>query len=198
MRRLTIIVSTAGLVGGLIALAPSASAAGIAIDCAADAGHTVAYTMYATAGEVITLTNVGQACAGSAVGPFFTETSPMDGAQVTFQVDPDAPDGVYGGTLGSWESWQGIVVGAMGPTSYITVVVGPPGASSPPPSSYQQIPLPASGSCADVHDTDLAYGTGLTGGWTRQWGEWADGGRGAVVCGRTIAWIDGAWSTQAP
>jgi hypothetical protein len=34
--------------------------------------------------------------------------------------------------------------------------------------------MPESGSCADVKDADVAYGTGLTGGWTKA------GSRGSI------------------
>ena len=187
--------------GGLVAVAPAASAASLLIDGGADddAGGMVPYTIHASPGETITITNVGEACGGSESGPNFELASAKDAPTVTFLVHPNTPAGVYTGSLGDFETWEGIVIGTEeDPTSYITVIVGAFGGSgTPPPSSYQQVPMPASGSCADVKDDHLGYGTGLTGGWVKQWGEWAAGGKGAVVCGRTIAWTGGAWAIRA-
>ena len=57
----------------------------------------------------------------------------------------------------------------------------------------QALPLSVTGSCTDVNDTDYAYGTGLTGGWTKAWEPWvnttldADGNRiGGWACTRTL------------
>ena len=57
----------------------------------------------------------------------------------------------------------------------------------------QALPLPSTGSCTDVQDADYAYGTGLTGGWTKAWEPWvnttldADGNRiGGWACTRTL------------
>lgn len=60
---------------------------------------------------------------------------------------------------------------------------------SVPGPILQQVPAPASGSCADLADADHAMGTGLTGGWGLSWAEWANG----PVCTRTLAYADGAW-----
>jgi hypothetical protein len=77
------------------------------------------------------------------------------------------------------------------PLCVIDMRVGTPpveGASAPP-DVLQQVPVPASGSCADVRDADLAWGTGVTGGWSKTWGEWARG----AVCGRTLHYGAHGW-----
>lgn len=52
---------------------------------------------------------------------------------------------------------------------------------------YQQLPMPASGNCADVVVPAGVNLSGVgSGGWTRQWGAWENGGRGGFVCGRTL------------
>ncbi len=55
----------------------------------------------------------------------------------------------------------------------------------------QGLPMPASGNCADVKDADYAWGTGLTGGWTKGWEPWVnasapEGHRGGWACIRTL------------
>jgi hypothetical protein len=56
---------------------------------------------------------------------------------------------------------------------------------------HQALPMPASDTCADVTDSDVAWGTGLTGGWTRGWEPWVESGnpdapRGGWACIRTL------------
>lgn len=48
----------------------------------------------------------------------------------------------------------------------------------------QAIPLPASGLCADAEDADLAWGTGLSGGWSKGWEPWV----------RMSPTVDGGWA----
>lgn len=51
----------------------------------------------------------------------------------------------------------------------------------------QQLPMPASGNCADVVVPTGVNLSGVDGtGWTRQWGAWENAGRGGFVCGRTL------------
>ena len=56
---------------------------------------------------------------------------------------------------------------------------------------HQALPMPASDTCADVTDSDVAWGTGLAGGWTRGWEPWVvtenpDAPRGGWACVRTL------------
>ena len=60
-----------------------------------------------------------------------------------------------------------------------------------PSALLQQVGLPLSGSCNDVDDHDLAWGTGLTGGWGPSWAQWPHGGRGGEVCSRMLEWSSG-------
>lgn len=59
----------------------------------------------------------------------------------------------------------------------------------------QQMGLPESGSCDVINDSDLGWGTSLSGGWAKAWGEWMNDGMGGWACSRTIAWSRsaGAW-----
>ena len=70
--------------------------------------------------------------------------------------------------------------------------------AAPPPDQVQQVGIPRSGSCADVDDSLLAYGTNLTGGWTASWAGWANDGRGGAVCTRTLHYSDpsSGWTVQ--
>jgi hypothetical protein len=51
----------------------------------------------------------------------------------------------------------------------------------------QQLPMPASGSCADVAaPTTLNWSGVPSGSWTRQWAAWINPPQGGVVCSRTL------------
>lgn len=50
----------------------------------------------------------------------------------------------------------------------------------------QGLGLPATGNCADVADSPFAWGTGLSGGWTRAWQEWIGSGTGGWGCSRVL------------
>ena len=66
-----------------------------------------------------------------------------------------------------------------------------------PAAIIQQVPVPASGSCDAVDDSELMWGTSLTGGWGTSWSDWVNGGQGGPVCTRTWVWrADNGWSPQ--
>ena len=75
------------------------------------------------------------------------------------------------------------------------VVVSGSDSAVAPPRHLQQVGLPASGSCEAIPDADLAWGTGLTGGWSKSWGEWMNKGTGGWTCSRTLLWSNamGHW-----
>lgn len=55
----------------------------------------------------------------------------------------------------------------------------------------QALPMPASGQCADVVDSDFAWGTGLNGGWVKGWEPWVTYSdptipRGGWACVRSL------------
>ena len=70
--------------------------------------------------------------------------------------------------------------------------------AAPPPDQVQQVGIPRSGSCADVDDSLLAYGTNVTGGWTASWAGWANDGVGGAICTRTLHYSDpsGGWTVR--
>jgi len=51
----------------------------------------------------------------------------------------------------------------------------------------QQVGMPITGDCTNVEDSHLAWGTGLSGGWSRSWAEWVNAGSGGPVCSRSFA-----------
>lgn len=64
-------------------------------------------------------------------------------------------------------------------------------AVAPRPAAHQGLPMPNSGSCADVQDADYSWGTGLSGGWQKSWQPWvrAEGSAESVggwACIRTL------------
>jgi hypothetical protein len=62
--------------------------------------------------------------------------------------------------------------------------------------------MPASGSCVDVDDTGLAYGSGVAGGWSRSWQPWvrvtATGPAGGSACVRVLEYslANDGWGLQ--
>ena len=63
-----------------------------------------------------------------------------------------------------------------------TVTYDPQG----PPPVLQQVPVPASGSCADVEDSQYNWGGAGSGGWSKSWAQWANAGSGGPICTRTL------------
>ena len=64
---------------------------------------------------------------------------------------------------------------------------------------YQGLPMPTSGSCADVQDVDYGWGTGLIGGWHKAWEPWArttDTVDGGWACTRSLVYSGDTWTTR--
>ena len=61
------------------------------------------------------------------------------------------------------------------------------GESAPAPV-LQQFPVPATGTCDEAQPEGLNWGGASSGGWGESWAQWANEGRGAPVCTRTIAY----------
>jgi hypothetical protein len=76
----------------------------------------------------------------------------------------------------------------------VTISAAPTPSSAddaPVPAWYlQEVPMPASGVCSDVQDVALSWGTDVTGGWTRAWGDWAN----TWVCSRALTDAGGTWN----
>ena len=75
-----------------------------------------------------------------------------------------------------------------------TVAYDPQG----PDPVLQQVPIPTSGSCADVDDSKYNWGGAGSGGWGESWAQWADAGQGGPVCTRTLIYNSsfGIWVVQ--
>ncbi len=65
--------------------------------------------------------------------------------------------------------------------------------SKAPQPLFQQVPAHWDGTCIGINDEVFAYGTGLTGGWTPSWAQWARGGLGGPVCGRVLVFRGDRW-----
>ena len=61
------------------------------------------------------------------------------------------------------------------------------------PAIFQSLPLASDGTCANLHDGHVAYGSGVSGGWGTSWAQWANAGTGGPVCVRTLIYADGRW-----
>jgi hypothetical protein len=68
------------------------------------------------------------------------------------------------------------LVGCVGAQCSTPTVAGPS-----PDDKLQQVPVPQGG-CSAVSDEHLAWGTGLSGGWSPSWADWNSG----QVCTRTL------------
>lgn len=71
----------------------------------------------------------------------------------------------------------------------VTITINEPAASgnSGPTWQLQQLPLPASGDCADADPENALWAKTLTSPWTLQWGEWSEPVEfEGWVCGRWV------------
>lgn len=57
----------------------------------------------------------------------------------------------------------------------------------------QALPVASDGTCANLDDSYVAYGSGLSGGWGTSWAQWANAGTGGPVCVRTLIYAGGRW-----
>jgi hypothetical protein len=81
-----------------------------------------------------------------------------------------------------------IVLTALGvvATAALSATLAVPAQANGRPA-HQQVEMPASGTCADVSAPASLNWSGVgSGGWTRQWGGWANANKGGFVCGRTL------------
>jgi len=76
-------------------------------------------------------------------------------------------------------TYMGAVDPAAAPAAPVTITV-----------VHQALPMPASGNCGDVTDADVAFGTGIRGGWQRGWEPWVTSGsvdvHGGWACIRAL------------
>lgn len=94
-------------------------------------------------------------------------------------------EGSYGFQAYVWDGSQYVQQG------FGTVSVG--GAATPDDLTIvrQSLPMPESGTCADVRDQGWDWGTGLSGGWQQAWEPWVGSG-GGWACSRAMAKRGGA------
>lgn len=95
---------------------------------------------------------------------------------------------------GTWLQLPG-VPGDMTFRTYVTT-----GSSTPTPESgtdniatgplpvLQQVGMSDTNTCAEVTDSDLTFGSGVHGGWSKSWAQWANSGAGGSVCTRTLTY----------
>jgi len=111
-------------------------------------GHMYAFTLEVTAGGV-----AAEVCAN--------QQTYLRGVGITASPPP------------TWVSFQGTAYQLLF-TTYMGAVDR---ATAATPDVFtvvhQALPMPSSGSCADVADADVAYGTGIHGGWQKGWEPWA-------------------------
>lgn len=99
---------------------------------------------------------------------------------------------------------NGGVIGQLSPGTgtYNITWVSPGGGaeeSSAPSVPMQGVPLPSSGSCADVDEAQLTWGATIKGGWTKSWQPWVnptapEHERGGFACIRNIRWTSSGWT----
>jgi len=75
-----------------------------------------------------------------------------------------------------------------------TVTYDPQG----PPPVLQQVPVPATGTCSDVDDSQYNWGGAGSGGWSESWAQWANAGSGGPICTRTLIYNSsfGIWVVE--
>jgi len=171
--RLISMLAAAAVVSGVgLATAPSASAF-------PDATYSVTFSctfdvheLTVMRGDTINVT-FDSGCAEGQFGrnPLLVN-SPDSGNRRHYTVLPGAP---YGASQPAVMATINSVYVAV---LYLTLIEP----SSGMPDQLQQVGVPKDGTCANVPDADLTWGTDLTGGWVISWAEWAHG----PVCTRTF------------
>lgn len=82
---------------------------------------------------------------------------------------------------------------------YFSTFVNPTSSPGMPPM-HQGVPIPASGTCDDVIDDGLDYGTGVHGHWHRAWQSWVKSPDPAVqggwACARTLINDGAGWHAE--
>ena len=126
----------------------------------------------------------------SAAGPFSTGTftvSGTSGGSFTLQQDPSGACANQSITI-SFTGGGGGGGGGGGAES-----------SSAPAPIVQQFGMPASGTCDAAASAELNWAGVASGGWSISWAEWMNGGRGGVVCTRTLSYDTrtAAWAVAA-
>lgn len=186
-----VLVSACALMGlGLLGSAPASAANLLFLTASCGTSATASSSTSGVVGDTITLRNTGTAtCSITFIGPNGSggAASALGPGNLTMTST------VY--TLNT-PGTNAIVVsgGGFSYTLNVTIGAAPSPASASTTVSYlQQVPVPTSGSCADVKDAAFAWGTDVTGGWTRAWGEWS----GSWVCSRFLTNAGGSWSTAA-
>ncbi len=191
-RRITAMaITVSALVGGGLLSASPAFAANVgtySVNCAS----TISSTQFidAAVGDTVTITNTGSGpcdvsvygatssgtvgAGGLAAGD--TDTFTFTDVGVDFAI---VADNLYP----SYSSTYGIALVAT-----VSADVAPTVSAA---EYLQQLPVPASGSCADVKDADYAWNTGVTGGWSKAWGDWNHN----WVCSRVLTNAGGTWHT---
>lgn len=200
LKRFVIALAAAALVAGsATGLASPAFAAGTltlgdgTVEATLEAGESVLFCASSVAPDGCTASGSDQDPATALyLGTTTGTTTYGEGSTVTVTATRGSgplPAGVYtvvirGAGVDPVTSLLNVVIGNIAPAD---------GSDGTPPPVYQGLPLPGSGSCADVKDADYAWGTGLTGGWQKAWEPWVNEGKGGWACVRTMAYAGGEW-----
>ena len=192
-RRITAMaITVSALVGGGLLSASPAFAANVgtySVNCASTS-YSVQF-ITAAVGDTVTITNTGTGPCDVLVGGGATSSGTV------------AADGLAAGDTDTFTFTDvglnfAIVADNLYPSNqsnYGIALVATVSADVAPTVSaaeyLQQLPVPASGSCADVKDADYAWNTGVTGGWSKAWGDWNHN----WVCSRVLTNAGGTWHT---
>lgn len=101
--------------------------------------------------------------------------------------------GIYG-TGGVWLQFSGGSAGDLTFRTYVTTASLESPQALPGPIVQQVGAI--GGSCADVNDAELGYGSDVRGGWSMSWAQWPNEGRGGAVCTRTLRYAHSGWVAQ--
>lgn len=98
---------------------------------------------------------------------------------------PDAIDGYFAGVGYDLTTGMGVPNFSTLAQLLIDAQTAPYDPQGPPPV-LQQVPLPSTGTCTDVDDSQYNWGGASSGSWSQSWAQWADAGAGGPVCTRTL------------
>jgi hypothetical protein len=128
--------------------------------------------------------------AGTQYALVIASTDPAHTAYWAYGLAYSGGSGVLGAS-GTWIEITGFNAGDMAFRTYVTT-----GSPTPTPANLaagpvpvmQQVGISGTNTCADVTDSDLTFGSGVHGGWSKSWAQWANDGAGGSVCTRTLTY----------
>lgn len=102
-------------------------------------------------------------------------------------------------TPASTSNWRDVTFGgstfvAVAADGSVMTSIGTPDPDDQSVVIRQALPMNAEGTCTNLDDSAVAYGSGMSGGWQRGWEPWPNEGTGGWACLRGLVNTAGVWA----